>query len=274
MTTVLLAMTLSAAGCGEVETANAEKELTDNASEVGVLSVMPLGTFQTLAYGSDAAGRCVGGTTVSYCNGELDYAYLVGLIAPDAYNWGRANGYYPVIDRNNVIQAICKCGCFEGQTLILTQEANGTSTWTRAKDITSRMSLFSLKEDSALSQPSMSMKSIKNLTRGSEGPALHVFTLDNGRTLKVTQHHGMLLSDGRVVPAHSVDVGSEFVALDGSLVRVKSLDFEFTQDEVFNFEVSASDKSGHFIAAEGVLVGDLAWQNQLSREIGSIAVRK
>ncbi|MDY7232920.1 hypothetical protein [Hyalangium rubrum] len=274
MSTVLLTMAFSAVGCGEMANPDEQNNPSTTPEEVTAQSAMSLATFQTLANVSDNTGRCVGGNTVSFCNGELDYAYLIGLITVDAYNWGRANGYYPVIDRYDTIQAICKCGCFEAETSILTQDERGAALWTKAKDIKSGMSLMSLNEGVSLSSPSMSIKPLKALTRGKEGPALHVFKLDNGHILKVTQHHGMLLSDGRVVAAHSVDVGAEFVALDGSLVKVTGLDFEFTQDEVFNFEVGASDKSGHFIAAEGVLVGDLAWQNQLAREVGSIAVRK
>ncbi len=287
MTTALFSMALSVVGCGEAANPSDATDIPSEVAsrlmseptemgdgEMGTLSAMTLATFQSLAAGSDAAGRCVSGNTVSYCNGELDYAYNIGLITLEAYNWGRANGYYPVIDRNNVIQAVCKCGCFESNTLILTEGADGSPVWLKAKDIMTDMSLFSLDEASALSQPVMSMKPIKARTHGEEGPALYVFKLDNGRKLKVTQNHGMLLSDGRVVEARTLDVGAEFVDLEGKIVRVVDLDFKFTKGEVYNFEVDAADDSGHIIAAEGVLVGDLAWQNQLSKEIGSIVVRK
>jgi hypothetical protein len=235
---------------------------------------MSLATFQYLGYQSDVAVRCTGAISAAQCQEELAYGLNLNLITPEAYYWGLANGYYPVIDRNNVIGAICKCGCFEANSLILTQDEQGASAWVPAKDIKTSTTLFALNEAATLSRPTFDAKSIKVATRGEETPALYAFGLDNGRTLKVTQNHGMLLSDGRVVEARTLGVGAEFVALDGSTVRVRELRFEHTAEDVFNFEVNAQESAGHIIAAEGVLVGDLAWQNQLSRELGAITVRR
>ncbi|WP_245919022.1 Hint domain-containing protein [Melittangium boletus] len=235
---------------------------------------MTLAQFQSLGAMSDQAGRCVGGISYNECKEELDWGLSQNLITAETYYWGLNNGYYPVIDRHNTIGAVCKCGCFEANSLILTQNKQGVSAWVPAKQITSETSLFSLNEEATLSRPSFNAKSIKVSTKGEEKPALFVFELSNGHSLKVTQNHGMLLSDGRVVEARSLSAGAEFVALDGSLVRVNNLRFEYTTEDVHNFEVDAQDLAGHIIAAEGVLVGDLAWQNQLSRELGSIAVRR
>lgn len=300
--TVWLGMTLSALGCGDAAGVVEADELKSTAQTLESLrpiedveqlpedpgggggggggsvpttgTAMSLATFQLLGSQSDASLRCSGAISAAQCQEELAYGLSINLITLEAYNWGLANGYYPVIDRNNVIGAICKCGCFEANSLILTQDEQGTTAWVPAKDIKTSTTLFALNEAATLSQPTFDVKSIKAATRGEEKPALYAFELDNGRTLKVTQNHGMLLSNGRVVEARTLGVGAEFVALDGSTVRVRDLRFEHTAEDVYNFEVNAQGSAGHIIAAEGVLVGDLAWQNQLSRELGSIAVRR
>ncbi|WP_148273434.1 Hint domain-containing protein [Stigmatella aurantiaca] len=234
---------------------------------------MSLATFQSLAGSNE--GRCSGAASQAQCNADLSYALSMQLITTAAYNWGLANGYYPVVDRHNQIGAICKCGCFEANALILTESVNGASNkWIAAKDVTKDTKLVSLDETSKLSRPGMKSQSVKALTHGKELPALYVFSLSNGRDLKVTQNHGMLLSDGRVVEAKTLSAGAEFVGLDGSTVRVNTISFERTKREVFNFEVDTQSKQGHIIAAEGVLVGDLAWQNQLSSELGAISIRR
>lgn len=234
---------------------------------------MNLATFQF--YAGQNTSRCAGGVSWQQCTEELNYARSKQLITQAAYNWGMANGYYPAVTRNDDIAAICKCGCFEANSLILIESPNrAMNKWIPAKDVKADSRLVALEEMSRLSHPGLVSKPIKALTHGEELPALYVFSLSNGRQLKVTQNHGMLLSDGRVVEAKTLSAGAEFVGLDGSIVRVKNISFERTQREVFNFEVDAQDRSGHFIAAEGVLVGDLAWQNQLGRELGSIIIRR
>ncbi|OJH36461.1 hypothetical protein [Cystobacter ferrugineus] len=297
--TVWLGMTLSTLGCGDATGVVEADELKSNAQTLEALrpiedveqlpedpgggggggvpttgTPMSLATFQALGAQSDASLRCTGAIGPDACQAELAYGLSINLITLAAYNWGLANGYYPVIDRHNNIGAVCKCGCFEANALILTRDEQGTTAWVPAKDIKTSTTLFALNEAATLSRPTFDAKSIKSATRGEEKPALYAFELDNDRTLKVTQNHGMLLSDGRVVEARTLGVGAEFVALDGSTVRVRDLRFEHTAEDVYNFEVSAQDPAGHIIAAEGVLVGDLAWQNQLSRELGSIAVRR
>jgi hypothetical protein len=286
---VCLGMTVSAVGCGGATGAgqaenlgNVEQNAVCQDCEGGggggggggttTETGMSLAEFQQYALAS--IERCTTGVTWEECKRELDYGLSQQLISQSAFDWGVANGYYPVIDRFNAVKAVCKCGCFEANTLILTQDADGFSAWLEARKLKETTKLVALDEAATLTQPSFSGKSIKAFSRGEEKPALYVFSLDNGRQLKVTQNHGMLLSDGRVVEAKTLDVGAEFVAVDGSLVRVTNLSFEYTKKDVYNFEVDAAFSAGHIIAAEGVLVADLAWQNQLGRELGSIVVRR
>lgn len=233
---------------------------------------MGLSEFQALA--GTTSARCVSAITPDQCESELQYAYSKQLITCEAFRWGRSNGYYPAVDRANRISAVCKCGCFEKNTSILTTEDGRQTQWTPADQIRQDSKLAALDEKSSLSHPRLKAKPIKALTSGSERPALYAFELDNGRILKVTQHHGMLLANGRVVEAHTLSVGSKMLALDGKVVRVIAISRETTDDSVYNFEVDTSYKTGHIIAAEGILIGDLAWQNQLARELGSIALRR
>jgi hypothetical protein len=284
-----LGLFLASAGCDPATNSSDEKTLgnsgyalkrgnclkpEDDCGGDRVLELgMDLATFQRLAVVN--SNRCAGGINWRECTTELDYARSKQLITLEAYTWGLANGYYPAVTRTDKIAAVCKCGCFEASSRILIESPNGTTTqWVYAKDVKEDSKLVALNELSELSQPGLTSKPIKALTHGQELPALYVFSLSNGRQLKVTQNHGMLLSDGRVVEAKTLSVGAEFVGLDGSIVRVNNISFERTEHDVFNFEVDSQDKSGHFIAAEGVLVGDLAWQNQLGRELGSIVIRR
>ena len=109
---------------------------------------------------------------------------------------------------------------------------------------------------------------------GDEQADLYVFSLSNGHDLRVTQHHGMVLADGRVIEARKVAEGDLFIALDGSEVVVQSIGREPTSADVYNFFLSVETPQEHIIAAEGVLVGDLAWQSTLTSELDSISLRR
>ncbi|WDE10556.1 hypothetical protein [Thalassomonas haliotis] len=220
--------------------------------------------------------RCTDPISTAECKVELDYGLAQGLITQRSYDWGVANGYYPVIDRNDNVRAICKCGCFEADTNI--------SVWSKeaqkvvdiaAKDINAQHQLVALSADATLSAMTTGDFAIKTLTQGPEKPALFVFDLEDGTQLKVTQHHGMLLSSGEMVAAKDVNLKQSFISADSqSPVKIVNISREFTDKDVFNFETESDDVASHIIVAEGVYVGDLIWQNQLAKDLGAIAVRK
>ncbi len=157
---------------------------------------------------------------------------------------------------------------------ILTADTDGKVDWKPVSSVEKDDRLMSLSEDASLSRPELEPKSVVSHTRGKEKPLLFAFVLDNGHTLKVTQHHGMVLDDGRVVAASEVRSGARFVGIDGKPVTVVAIERERTRGLVYNFEVDATKNQGHVLAAEGVLVGDLAWQNRLKSELGAIQIRK
>ncbi|HNN93742.1 MAG TPA: Hint domain-containing protein [Pseudomonadota bacterium] len=154
--------------------------------------------------------------------------------------------------------------CFEAETLLLTESQAGTLAWISANQIGSGTRLIALDEESTPRLPRLKPRAIKVITQDLAKSALYVFRLSNGRQLKVTPNHGMLLANGQVVAAHTLSIGARFVNTDGSIVRVEELSTEQTARNVFNFEVEAEAQKGHFIVAEGVFVGDLMWQNKLA----------
>ncbi len=239
-----------------------------------ISSAMDLDAFQRLAFQTDTSGRCMDiGIGPNECRAELDYALNHGLITRRAYDWALANGYYPVINRHGQINAICKCGCFEGETQISVR-LNGKELTIAAKDVTRQHQLKALSADATLSALHQEFLPVQTLTAGPEKPELYQFALSNGRKLTVTQHHGMVLSDGRVVAAKDVTADQRFLSANGEVVDIDRIARLPASGEVVNFETSGQDDLNHIIVAEGVLVGDLIWQNQRSADLGRIVLRQ
>lgn len=219
--------------------------------------------------------RCGNGLPWSICTAENNEANSLGLLTGSAYNWLNSNGYCALTDYGFIL-AICPVGCFEESTQIMTavEDEERQVSWMAAKDITTEDSLASLSIDSELSFPDMLNRAIKRMTRGPEETPLYAFHLTNGRLLQVTQHHAMVLADGSIVEAQEVQAGDIFVGVDGSDVVVRAITRKMTKSDVYNFWVDTTDPQEHIIAAEGVLVGDLAWQSTLSGEMSSINLRR
>ncbi|WP_257452568.1 hypothetical protein [Archangium lipolyticum] len=188
-------------------------------------------------------------------------------LCPSVMDYGRwANDWH--------IASVCPEGCFEASTRIMSIGSEGQLLWMAAEALSVESVLASLSSEASLDAPLFNPRSIENMTKGPEEQSLYVFVLDQGQTLKVTQNHGMLLADGRMVKASDVTKKDSFVGVDGSHLKVKDILRETTSKDVYNFRVDSSEVSEHIIAAEGVLVGDLAWQGELSHELGSINLRK
>jgi hypothetical protein len=231
---------------------------------------MDLATFKRLGNESVNSKRCVGGIAIKECHEELEYAKSKNLIDASAYNWGKTNGFYPAIDRRNVIKAICKCGCFEANTLISTLEQGNIP----VRNLTTKHSVQTLSEKATLKALLFSEQSIKLTTQGEESVALYVIKLSNGSTLKLTQHHGVLLADGTMTSAKKVTLKDSMLTANGQAVKVVSINREYTDEDVFNFETQGFSKNHHIVIAEDILVGDVVWQNQYAQELDAILLRQ
>ncbi|WP_299004063.1 Hint domain-containing protein [uncultured Shewanella sp.] len=260
----------------QVEDMNMRLSINSCEPEPPSYNGMSLATFSRLAQNSDITGRCTGPISATECKVELDYALDNRLITASAYSWGLANGYYPVIDRNNNIGVICKCGCFESTTNIsVFSAAAGAHIEMAASEVNKSHQLVALSSTSSLSSLLVEDFPIKAIAKGKEQLPLYVFELADGTQLKVTQHHGMLLSTGEMVAAKDVTETDSFIsAMTQEPVEIVNIGREETFNEVYNFETNGIDDVNHIIVAEGVYVGDLAWQNQLASELGQINLRQ
>jgi hypothetical protein len=197
------------------------------------------------------------------CADEREKAKASGCITPDEYNYLVSNTMTAICAGPKLFMA-CPCSCFEASTLILTSSTVNPDEmqWTKAKDVDARKhNTIALTDDSRLSNLAFVQREIKYTTSGPEKPSLYVFALSNGRTLRVTEWHALLLNDGSVVAAKDFKQGQLLVDTSGNPVEVLSISREKTDKHVFNLLNRGSSLASHLIVAEGVVVGDLMWQN-------------
>jgi hypothetical protein len=218
-------------------------------------------------------GRCFRPVPPDVCDHQNNLARTNGAINQEAFDWLQANGYCAFsLDRE--VGAICQKGCFEATTAILTGVDGEEAIWTPAEKIGKGTPILSLRDDAKLDAPVFESRQVLGASSGPEEPLLFVFRLSNGHSLKVTQHHPMVLSDGRVISAQNVKATDTFLDLDGAKVTILGIEREKTESNVYNFSVDAETQTGHVLGAEGVLVGDLKLQHDVEREELEINSRK
>lgn len=228
--------------------------------------------------GRDPAQRCGTALPQATCFQMIDSAFAIGLLTADGANWLRSNGFCPVhfdAGEGDLIYDFCPMGCFAAETQILTRGGDdGQSRYKPASKITGNDTLMSMTDDASLQRFALAGRPLDRIVHGPEEPALYAFALANGATLRVTQHHPMVLDSGRIVEAEQVAADMVFVGSDGAPVAIRSIARTPAVDDVFNFQTAADTQLGHIIVAEGILVGDLKLQNELAAEASSIAARR
>ncbi len=220
--------------------------------------------------------RCSGAVAREKCERFLNRALIDQKISSKSHKWGWNNNYYPVLDMDGEIAAVCACGCFEANTRILVSfEDDPDYAWMKIRDMDGSSQVAALSADATLESLDLMTFGLSKFIHGPEETPLHVFHLSNGKVLKLTQNHGVLVSDGRMIAAKDVTVSDKLLSVhDGKEVSIQEITRENTTEDVYNFEVKGTSNLDHIVGAEGVFVGDLAWQNNLASELGEIQVRK
>ncbi|KAB8032268.1 Hint domain-containing protein [Fluviispira multicolorata] len=101
-----------------------------------------------------------------------------------------------------------------------------------------------------------------------------VFKTNNNLRLAVTSEHAILLADGRMIAAKNVKLTDQLVLANGNPIGIKSIESLKTNKNVLNVLTTGNSNIEHTVFAEGLIVGDLAWQNNLQKQLNAIAIRK
>lgn len=226
----------------------------------------------------DVSQRCAFAVPEGVCDNFNATAYNSSLLTWDGYIRLMESGFCAMtadMGAGLQIYDFCPRGCFAADSRLLTGiTASGAASYATADSVRPHSTLMSMSDDATLDALALAPQVVKRMVYGPEEQDLFVFALANGSTLRVTQHHPMVLDNGKIVEAGDVDIQMSFVGLDGRPVAITAITRERTFDDVFNFETSSKNQLGHILVAEGVLVGDLKLQNELADEEGSIGLRR
>lgn len=221
---------------------------------------------------------------VSECAQYQDLAYSngAGCITATEYNYAKANLIAPMCSPFDATQFIgfCRCGCFqEGTRIYSYNPATGGADWIKIESMLDKgfdQELFTVAQHATLSDMMLDSAGIRAMTVGPEEKPLIVIETVTGKVVGLTETHGVLLANGTMTTAGKLTADDVLVNADGEAEAIASLTLRSTNSDVYNVLTDASfdDKNGHLVVAEGLILGDLYWQNILESEMKQFEIRQ
>jgi len=184
-------------------------------------------------------------------------------------NTERKKGFWPAC-MGDLLLGWCTCGCFLPDTKIsVFNEQEKNIQKIKFGDV-----LINLDKDSSFSNWRLYTAKVKLTTVGEETNDIINIVLENGRTLFLTSQHAVLTSQGILIPAEKVRKSHTLIDINGFELMIQNIKKTPYEGLVYNVELDVVSDEEHIIFAEGVAVGDLAYQNTLIHELYRIKIRK
>ncbi|NBW83337.1 hypothetical protein EBR21_16435 [bacterium] len=207
-----------------------------------------------------ARGACVAGTVgcaeIGGCFGTVPVGH-----------------WYPFVDSG--AQKRCQCGCFGEETEFVTSEGTITGTDLIAQSSGKSLKLLSL--DSLFAR-SLSERDIKGVVFGPEKELVFSVSKETGRRVTLSAQHPVLVVNESgelqaVKAASKLDEGEFVLGEDGIADRVIGIEKKSYAKRMVNFNVASTDAQNHFVLANGIVLGDNAWQQHLASVDARILLR-
>ncbi|MBI2603426.1 MAG: hypothetical protein HYW48_10260 [Deltaproteobacteria bacterium] len=196
-----------------------------------------------------------------------------GCISEEEFRYAESHGV-GVFCIGKTIAAACPCSCFDTSTKLLSSTADGEFLWRPVDGFKKGDMIVTPSTYSSLGNLKLKENSVSYKTQGPESNSLYVIVTDIG-SLKVTKDHAILLADGRMVAAQQLSLADHLVDQDGNAIAIHKIFRQLPSDgTVHNVLVHTAKKQEHLVIADGVLVGDLLWQNSLGAELNAVLLRQ
>jgi hypothetical protein len=214
-----------------------------------------------------ATERCDNGQTIN-CSAEALAG--IGAVPSDVGENDVPQGAWYATGGEVFPKVRCSCGCFTPDTNLLT-----ASGWQRIDSL--QENAFQMQDELLVPkfktgiafQKSSKLKPV-NFTKGAElKPVIRVET-ENKYAVELTELHPVIvLVNGKqeMVQAKKLQIGDVVFGTGGEELKIASLTSRMlpaANNSVYNVNTMGFGGKEHVVVANGIRVGDLAWQNKLS----------
>lgn len=135
--------------------------------------------------------------------------------------------------------------------------------------------LLTVSAESSLEKLAFSYKPVRHHIRSvidGEHQIINFLT-ETGKVLKVTPNHPLVNGKGEMQRADKFNQGDFLVNIDGQKERIVALNNEQYHGKVYNLEIDSDLYTEKILVAQGLLSGDLSYQNENTKYLERILFR-
>lgn len=222
--------------------------------------------------------RCATATP-QLCDVQRQTALGKGCITPAEFDYLTQVGGMPTCySHDNSFMAWCPCGCFAPGTAIRVRSPESGEVMPIEELVAGVMnrqpvSVVSLDESARVNSIALRSLEIRNVSVGPEkSPMVDIRTEKS--QIALTSLHPVLLADGTIARAESLTPGQSLLSSTGIPEKITSVGRSFHQGLVYNLNVESNVDAEHVVIANGLLMGDLYLQGNLTYFENQILVRQ
>jgi hypothetical protein len=168
------------------------------------------------------------------------------------------------------VLGFCKAGCYTPEQKVL---FNGAYSGVQHAYESGSTTVTGLTAGSTLRNMGFAEQHIQTYVAGDTTEDIFVLTDKKGDKIQVTSEHPMVLADGTVVKAKTLQRGDRLAKADGSTAKLTSVTtFPFT-GTVWNVEPASHDKAENILVGQGFLTGSVRFQNEWADEVFRLSRR-
>lgn len=211
------------------------------------------------------------------CASTQKWALSIGCINQEEYDTLVKMSAVPTC-RGTKLHTWCPCGCFAPDTRLLgMNKSSDEPNWISVRQIVEspqEHQILSLTDEATISDLQSSPRSVRKTTRGPELKPLVFIQTSDAKELGLSEEHAILLASGEMVAAKNLKEGQKLVTSIGETPSITKITRHKIEEDVLNVLIDGDTNLSHIIFAEGLVVGDLAWQNSLQSELNAVAIRQ
>jgi hypothetical protein len=172
---------------------------------------------------------------------------------------------------NNV--GLCVAGCFPADAHVTF--GDGDVAIKQALD-DGRVDLVTLAPDAALDDLDYVTNKVEAYTRDKfeAWQTIYTFSMASGGSLRVTDEHPIIVANGKMRQAKTIESGESLIQVDGSPDEVVQVDVERYFGKVYHVKPQTLDYASNIIVAQGYLNGSSRYQNEFLEMVNKVILRR
>lgn len=199
------------------------------------------------------------------------YFNYVGFAPWDVPDGAGTDCYLLPTSATNV--GLCVAGCYEESTPL--QFADG-SMGIKAAFQAGKADLVTLAETATLDDIQFTENRVEAYTvdKYEDWQQIYTLSMSSGGTLRVTNEHPLLTSDGVMHQAQGLRVGDQLVRADGTPDAIVKIETDRVFGKVYNVKPVTEDYTSNIVVAGGYLNGSQRYQNEFLDQINALILRR